>query len=163
MTNNAEVYDIAVSFAGAQRDQVEAIVRACQALGLNVFYDKDKTVEFWGRNFITGMRTVYGATTRYVVPFLSREYLASAYPMDEYQTALVRAIEISADSYLLPILVGPVEVPAELLSPAIGYLRLEDYEPARLAQIIADRVGVTNQPQPKTSGLRPACGSPATP
>lgn len=66
--------------------------------------------------------------------------------MDEYQTALVRAIEISADSYLLPILVGPVEVPAELLSPAIGYLRLEDYEPARLTQIIADRVGVTNRP-----------------
>lgn len=142
MTESVQIYDIAVSFAGAQRALVEPVVRACQALGLRVFYDRDNTVEFWGRNFITGMRAIYGGTkARYVVPFLSKEYLASAYPMDEFNTALRRAIEISADSYLLPVIVGSVEVPAELLSPAIGYLRLEDYPVDQLARTIADRIG----------------------
>jgi hypothetical protein len=53
-----EEFDLAVSFAGAQRAQVEAVVRACQASGLRVFYDADHTVEFWGRNFIYEMRKV---------------------------------------------------------------------------------------------------------
>lgn len=142
MVESVQIYDVAVSFAGTQRPLVEPVVRACQALGVKVFYDEDSTVEFWGRNFIVGMRAIYGgAKARYVVPFLSKEFLASAYPMDEFNTALLRAIEISADSYLLPIVVGSVEVPAGLLSPAIGYLRLEDYTVEQLARIIANRVG----------------------
>ena len=142
MTGGPQIYDVAVSFAGEQRALVEPVVHACQALGLKVFYDKDHTVEFWGRNFIIGMRAIYGGTrARYVAPFLSKEYLASAYPMDEFTTAMRRAIEISADSYLLPIIVGSVQVPPELLNPAIGYLRLEDHTPDGLARIIADRVG----------------------
>lgn len=140
------MYDVAFSFAGAQRSLVVPVVRACQALGLKVFYDKDNTVEFWGRNFITGMRTIYGGTkARYVAPFLSKEYLASAYPMDEFNTAMRRAIEISADSYLLPIIVGSVHVPPELLNPAVGYLRLEDHTPGQLAKIIAERVGAARE------------------
>lgn len=146
MTGSVQIYDIAVSFAGAQRALVEPVVRACQVLGIKTFYDKDNTVEFWGRNFITGMRAIYGGTrARYFVPFLSNEYLASAYPMDEFTTAMRRAIEVSADNYILPIVVGPVEVPAELLNPAIGILRLEDYSTDELARIIADRVCVARE------------------
>jgi hypothetical protein len=146
VTEGPKIYDIAVSFAGAQRTLVEPVVRACQDAGLTVFYDRDNTVEFWGRNFITGMREIYGGTrARYVVPFLSEEYLASAYPMDEFTTAMQRAIEISADSYLLPIIIGSVQVPSELLNPAIAYLRLEDHTPGQLAQIIAARVGAARE------------------
>lgn len=146
MTESTEIYDVAVSFAGAQRALVEPVVRACEALGLNVFYDQDKTVELWGHNFITSMRAIYGGKkARYVAPFLSKEYLASAYPMDEFTTAMRRAIELSADSYLLPIIVESVEVPPELLDPAISYLRLEEYTPDQLAQIIADRVGAARE------------------
>lgn len=65
MTGDGLVYDIAVSFADAQRPVVEPIVRACQGLGLTVFYDKDSTAELWGRNFVYDMRTVYsGARVR---------------------------------------------------------------------------------------------------
>jgi hypothetical protein len=115
---------------------------------VKVFYDKDSTVEFWGRNFISGMRSVYGGErTRYFVPFLSKEYLVSAYPMDEFDTAMVRAIEVGVDSYLLPIVLGPVEVPAHLLSPVIGYFRLEEYSVDQLSRIIADRVGAARERQ----------------
>ncbi|MEO6087700.1 MAG: toll/interleukin-1 receptor domain-containing protein [Umezawaea sp.] len=146
MTEDTQTFDIAVSFAGAQRHLVEPVVRACERLGLRVFYDKDLTVEFWGRNFIYSMREVYGgARARYFVPFFSQEYLASAYPMDEFNTAVVRAIEIAADSYILPIVVGSVEIPATVLSPAIGYLRLEDYTADRLAEVIAKRVGAAHE------------------
>lgn len=45
-------YDIAVSFAGEQRSYVAQTVAACKALGLRVFYDRDKNNEWWGKNFI---------------------------------------------------------------------------------------------------------------
>jgi len=139
-------YDIAVSFAGAQRPVVEPIVRACQSLGLSVFYDKDRTVEFWGRNFVYTMRAIYsGARARYFMPFLSNEYLASDFPMDEFKAATRRAIAVGGDSYMLPIVVGPVEVPAALLSPTIGRLRLEDYSVGELARIIVQRVGTKRE------------------
>jgi hypothetical protein len=121
-------------------------VQACEAQNVEVFYDKNNTVEFWGRNFIYGMREIYGgARARYFVPFLSEEYFASAYPMDEFDAAMRHAIEIDVDSYILPILVGQVSVPAVKLDPAIGYLRVEDHSVEQLAQIIATRVGVARE------------------
>lgn len=146
VTGDGLAYDIAVSFADAQRPVVEPIVRACQDLGLTVFYDRDSTAELWGRNFVYDLRTVYsGARARYFVPFLSEEYLASDYAMDEFNTATRRAIEIGRDGYILPITVGPVDVPAALLSPTIGRLRLEEHPVDELARIIAKRVGTTQE------------------
>jgi len=53
-------YDLAVSFAGEQRDYVVATVRACQAAGLKVFYDKNKNNTWWGgtsfRNSARGLQ-----------------------------------------------------------------------------------------------------------
>ncbi len=61
-------YDLAVSFAGEHRDYVEDTVRACADMGLRVFYDRDMSNEWWGKNFIREQRKVYGSQTRYFVP-----------------------------------------------------------------------------------------------
>ena len=59
-------YDVAVSFSGAQRVQVEKVVRACQRLGVTVFYDRDHIVDFWGQDVITALREIYsGARAQY--------------------------------------------------------------------------------------------------
>ncbi|MFJ6677439.1 hypothetical protein ACIQMJ_40605 [Actinosynnema sp. NPDC091369] len=131
-----------MSFAGAQRSLAERFVRECESLGLVVFYDKNVTAEMWGRNFITEFRRIYGGElTRYVVPFLSVEYFAGAYPMDEFVAAITYAIQRRHDPYLLPITVGDVAVPESLLQSSIGYLRAEDYSMEQLAQITVKRVG----------------------
>ncbi|MET9225417.1 toll/interleukin-1 receptor domain-containing protein [Lentzea sp. NPDC003310] len=141
MTGDHRAYDVAVSFAGAQRDEVEPLVRACQQLGVKVFYDKDKTVEFWGSYLHYDMRDIYGgAQARYFMPFLSREYLASPWPMDEFHAAALHALEIMGGGYILPIMVGDVQVPSRLLSRAIGYLKLENYTTDELAGIVARKV-----------------------
>jgi hypothetical protein len=75
-TQSAEIYDLAVSFAGEQRTYVEQVVRACQRRGLRVFYDRDMNNEWWGKSFIREQRKVYSSRTRFFVPFLSSEYLA---------------------------------------------------------------------------------------
>ncbi|WP_394361005.1 TIR domain-containing protein [Amycolatopsis sp. SB7-3] len=139
MTTLNDNYDIAVSFSGAQRAYVEEVVRECRKLDLKVFYDLDEQVKLWGRNVITELRKIYSSVnTRYVVPFLSREYLAGAYPMDEFRAALIRAID--QEDFILPVLMDDVEVPVEYLSPATIYLRSADYSPGRLASAILERI-----------------------
>ena len=77
-SGQSKTYDLAVSFAGEDRDYVEQTVGACGDLGLRVFYDRDMGNEWWGKNFIREQRKVYGSQARYFVPFISTEYLCKA-------------------------------------------------------------------------------------
>jgi hypothetical protein len=146
---SAVTYDIAVSFAGEQRAYVEQTVTAAKALGLTVFYDRDMTHQWWGRNFVTEQRRVYGQRTLHFVPFISTEYLAGQYPRDESSYAMLAAVR-RGDDYILPVLVGDVAVPEEVLHPHIGYLRAEDVTPEKLAIHMKAKVEYA-----RTHGLRP--------
>ncbi|MET9225420.1 toll/interleukin-1 receptor domain-containing protein [Lentzea sp. NPDC003310] len=149
-----ETYDVAVSFSGAQRELAENYVRACEALGLSVFYDRNVSARMWGRNFITEFRKIYGqGIARYVVPFFSRDYLGGPYPMDEYNAALTWSIELREDAYILPIMVGDVRVPEELLSSATAHLRAEDWSVEELAKITFERVRTTQPAPPPEPGV----------
>lgn len=129
--NNLE-YDLAVSFAGEQREYVRQTVQACKALGLRVFYDKDKNNEWWGKNYIREQRVIYSSRTSFFVPFLSAEYLSKPAPMDEFSAAMVTAVN-KGDGYVLPVLMDGIEVPPDLLHPHIHHLRAEDFTPQELA------------------------------
>ncbi|MFD2470644.1 TIR domain-containing protein [Amycolatopsis silviterrae] len=143
MTDSSGTYDIAVSFSGRQRDYVERVVRACEAQGVTVFYDRDDTVRLWGKNVITELRRVYGGVAvRHVLPFLSEDYIAGAYPMDEFYAALTASVHRGGD-YLLPVVMDDVEIPAELLNPAIIYLCAAEHSPAELAGLIAKKVALS--------------------
>jgi hypothetical protein len=133
MISDQPIYDLAVSFAGEHRDYVEKMVYACRRLGLQVFYDRDMGNDWWGKNFIREQRKVYGSQTRFFVPFLSTEYLAKPIPMDEFSSAMMTAVK-QGDGYVLPVLIGGVQVPPDLLHPHIHYLRSEDYSPDQLAE-----------------------------
>ncbi|MGH3624047.1 MAG: TIR domain-containing protein [Sciscionella sp.] len=135
-----QIYDIAVSFAGEQRKYVAKVVAACKDRDLKIFYDKDIGNEWWGKSFIREQRNVYGSQTRYFVPFISAEYLAKPIPIDEFSAAMMTAVK-QGDGYILPVLVGDVQVPADLLHPHVHYLRTDDYTPEQLADELAKRVG----------------------
>ena len=128
----AEDYDVAVSCAEPQSDYVELVVSAARALELRVFFDKEMTYEWWGKNFLAEGRRVYGRRALHFVPFISAEYLTGPRQRDAFESAMSAAFE-RGDGYILPVLVGAVSVPAEILHPHIGYLRAEEHSPATIA------------------------------
>ena len=136
--NEEKSYDIAVSFAGEDRPYVAAVVDAAKARGLAVFYDADKGNEWWGRSVIREQRRVYGSQTRFFVPFISTAYLAKPFPMDEFEAAMMTAVK-QGDDYVLPIFIGNVEVPPDLLHPQTRYLRAEDHTPDQMADQLAQK------------------------
>jgi hypothetical protein len=139
-----------VSCAERESGYVQSVVSAARARDLRVFYETEMTYEWWGRNFITEGRRIYGRRARYFVPFISAGYLREARPRDAFESAVSAAVA-RRDDYILPVLVGDVRVAPELLDPAIGYLRAEDHSPAELAAKLAQRV---TSPTARTAGAR---------
>ena len=137
--NSEQIYDIAVSFAGEQREYVRTTVTACKARGLRVFFDEDKTNEWWGKNFIQEQRRAYSSQTRFFVPFFSSDYLAKPIPMDEFSSAMMTAVKLGG-GYILPVIIGNADVPPELLHPHIGYLRSEHFTAEQLADELVKKV-----------------------
>ena len=161
MVSQRYEFDVAVSFAGAQRDYVERFVEACDELGMTVFYDRRMTVRLWGRNLIHEFREVYGGErARYVVAFISADYLNGSYPLDELTAAVEQGLH-RRDGYVLPVTMGAVTIPRTLLSPAIGYLSADDLTPVEVAESLRERLGMAGSTAPGSA--RPPAPEPASP
>ncbi|MCX2947047.1 hypothetical protein [Lentzea sp. NEAU-D7] len=127
-----DAYDIAVSFAEEEREYVRRTVTAARALALKVFYEPDMTNAWWGRHYLFEKRKIYGQLALHFVPFISAGYFSRPSPRDDFAHAVVRAVE-RGDRYILPVLVGEVRVPEELLSPHIGVLHADLHTPEEVA------------------------------
>jgi hypothetical protein len=139
MTNQSHEYDLAFSFAGEHRTYVEQTKAACEKLGLRIFYDRDVTNDWWGKNFIREQRKVYGARALYFVPFISDEYFRKPIPSDEFETAIWASVQ-RQDDYIIPVLIGSPAIPADRLPPYTHYLQAEQYSPAQLADEMYKKV-----------------------
>ena len=67
-------WDVALSFAGAQRAYVERVAAALKARGVRCFYDADEQVELWGRHLAEELPRIYAEESAAVVVFVSAEY-----------------------------------------------------------------------------------------
>jgi hypothetical protein len=71
-------WDVALSFAGAQRGYGEQVAGELRAQGVRCFYDADEQVELWGKYLAEELPAIYGeqAVVVVVVVFVSVEYAA---------------------------------------------------------------------------------------
>lgn len=142
LQRDRQTYDVAVSAADGESAYVAEVVSVARNHGLRVFYDKDMTSAWWGKNFLAEGRKIYGQLAWHFVPFISAAYLVETGPRDAFDAAMAAAIE-RGDDYILPVLIGDVRVPPEMLHPQIGYLRAEDYTPAELAEALRVKVSTS--------------------
>jgi hypothetical protein len=138
--SDADAFDLAFSFAGEDREYVEAVKNACVKLGLSVYYDKDRKIDQWGKSFIGEQRKVYsGYKTKHFVPFISEHYFAKPIPTDEFRSALMESTKRS--QYILPVKLDSSKVSAEYLHADTQYLKSSDYTPDQLAGALKYAVG----------------------
>jgi hypothetical protein len=95
-------FDVAVSFAGEDRDFVEVIVSRLKDAGIRVFYDTDYQVAMWGEDLAEYLDQVYRAKARYAIMFISRFYAEKMWTRYERRSALVRALG-QESVYILPV------------------------------------------------------------
>ncbi|MCE6993309.1 toll/interleukin-1 receptor domain-containing protein [Saccharothrix sp. S26] len=119
-------YDVAVSFAEEQRSAVEEVVRAFQERGLTVLHGPEQTHEWWAHKEGGDLPD---ARVRFFIPFVSG--------VDDFTTAALRAVK-AGDEHVLPVLLGDVTVPSDLLHPHVAYVR--GTRPDQLADAVVGRI-----------------------
>ncbi|MDE2717649.1 MAG: TIR domain-containing protein [Chloroflexota bacterium] len=132
-------YQVALSFAGEQRDYVEEVARHLWSRSIAVFYDGFETVANWGRSGAEAFHEPFAQRSAYVVMFISAAYVSKAWPNHERRSALSRMIREQRE-YILPVRFDDSDVPG--LPADTIYLSGHDYTPAQLATMIAQKLGV---------------------
>lgn len=132
-------YDVALSFAGEQREYVEKVARALKGFGVSCFYDSDEIPSLWGRNGIEVLDKTYGEESCAVVMFVSSEYVDKPWCKVERRAALSARMERNKDS-VLQVVFNKVKVPGIPTSEI--YVEAENYVPGELAVLICQTIGV---------------------
>jgi hypothetical protein len=112
-------FDVAVSFAGEDREMVEGIVGRLKSAGISVFYDSDYQADLWGEDLIEFLDEIYRLKARYTIMFISSCYAQKMWTRHERRSALARAME-QRSAYVLPVRLDSTQL--EGLRPTVGYL-----------------------------------------
>jgi TIR domain len=130
-------YDIALSFAGENRPYVEEVADELKAAGVSVFYDKFETANLWGKNLIEHLAEIY-ANSRFVVMFVSKEYVEKAWTTHERRHAQERAL-FAQDEYILPARFDDTAVPG--MTNTVAFQDLRCTTPRQLVELILAKLG----------------------
>lgn len=132
-------YQVALSFAGEQRQYVEEVARILQARGVSVFYDGFERLDLWGKNGAEAFYEAFSQRAAYVVMFISKAYVSKPWPRHERRAAFDRMIQEHRE-YVLPLRFDDTPVPG--LPDSTIYERAEEHTPAQLAAFIAQKLGI---------------------
>lgn len=135
-------YDVALSFADAQRMYVEKVASSLKQLGVSFFYDNDNQVDLWGKNLIKYLSDIYITQSKYCVIFISKEYCEKNWTIFESEAAEERNF-FSHDferyqQYILPVRFDNSKIPG--LQRSWGYIDATKVSPEELAEKIARKV-----------------------
>ena len=132
-------YDVALSFAGENRDVVAEIARGLQGYGVKVFYDEFEKTALWGKDLQEHLVNIYMRWSRHAVIFISAHYASKMWPRHELRSALARAIS-ERKEYLLPVRFDDTVLDGVL--PTTGYLDLRKDTPAEVCIRICEKLGL---------------------
>lgn len=131
-------YDVAISFAGEDRENAQALAEALKSRGLNVFYDQYEKATLWGKNLYTYLSDVYQNKARYCVMFLSQHYAAKLWTNHERESAQARAFSEN-EEYILPIRLDNTVIPG--IPPTVSYLSWPPETAETIAEAIMEKIG----------------------
>lgn len=130
-------YDIALSFAGENRDYVEEVAQTLKVYGVRVFYDKFEEHTLWGKNLIDYLQDIYKNKAKYTVMFISEYYAKKAWTTHERKSMQERAYRES-EEYILPARFDNTEIPG--LYSTVSYIDLNFKTPYEFTKVILQKI-----------------------
>jgi hypothetical protein len=114
-------FDVAISFAGEQRQYAEEIAEILRRHGVSVFCDGFENL--FGYDLYAHLHDVYNIKAQYCILLASEAYTVKAWTNHERQAAQERALREKGAPYILPVRFGNTKIPG--LSANIAYLSIE--------------------------------------
>jgi hypothetical protein len=139
-------YEVAISFAGAQRKLAEQIAEFLRAHSVRVFYDSFVENQLWGEDLPVFFERIYGQQARFCLMIVSEEYVKGQWTNHERQAAIDRLIRERGRNYILPLRCDDSKVPG--LSDRIGYIDLRGRPINDVLSLLLQKLGAV---PPETS------------
>lgn len=143
-------YDIALSFAGEDRDVAEELASVLARHHVRVFYDMNEQASLWGKDLYQHLQQVYRDKADYCIIFVSGHYADKLWTKHELRQAQARAFEESRE-YILPVRLDDTEVPG--INHTVGYVDLRHTTISKLAGLVLDKLGVASWEAEEASEL----------
>jgi hypothetical protein len=137
---NSFEFDVALSFAGEDREYVEHVAELLAAGGIRVFYDRYLRTELWGKDLYEHLDDVYRNRARFCVLFASKHYAQKVWTTHERKSAQARALRQHSE-YVLPARFDDTPIPG--VRPTVGYVDLRGTAPREFAELIVEKVTST--------------------
>lgn len=136
-------YDVALSFAGENRDIVEKFAKLLKSRSVSIFYDNFERSTLWGKDLFQHLQSIYKNQADYCVIFISKHYTQKPWTKHELHQAQSRSFE-SEREYILPIRLDGTEVPG--LNSTVGYIDANSVSLEEIADLLLEKLGRQKPP-----------------
>ena len=85
-------FDVAISFAGTEREYALKLAEMVRSAGFTVFYDDFFPEQLWGKTLTTFFDEIFRKKARFCVMFVSKEYQTRKWTSHEARSAQARAL-----------------------------------------------------------------------
>ncbi|MCO1655510.1 TIR domain-containing protein [Pseudonocardia humida] len=136
-------YDVALSYAGEDREYVEAVAAHLREHDVRVFYDGYEPASLWGKDLYEHLSEVYEHSARFCVMFISEHYAEKVWPNHERKSAQSRALAASQE-YVLPARFDDTSVPGVL--PTVAWQDLRTQTPEQFGDLIIRKLDLPARP-----------------
>lgn len=130
-------YDVALSFAGEDRDHARKLAELLRDNGFSVFYDEYEQATLWGRNLYSHLSDVYQNKARYCIMFISSNYARKLWTKRERESAQARAFRESRE-YILPLRLDDTELPG--IEETVGYVDLRTTSHEEVLRLLTEKL-----------------------
>ncbi|WP_368485829.1 TIR domain-containing protein [Pseudoalteromonas sp. SD03] len=131
--SNSKEFEIALSFAGEDREYVDQVANLLKDSGVKVFYDLFEEANLWGKNLYDYLTEIYMDKALYTIMFISDDYSKKLWTGHERKAMQARAFQENQE-YILPVRFDETPIPGVL--PTTGYIDISKKSPEEFVEII---------------------------
>ena len=144
-------FEIALSFAGEDREYVDQVANLLRGSGVKVFYDMFEEANLWGKNLYDYLTDIYMNKALYTIMFISESYSNKIWTNHERQAMQSRAFQENQE-YILPVRFDETPIPGIL--PTTGYINIANKSPEEFVEIIHRKLVNSGRTVPSESVRR---------
>lgn len=130
-------YQVALSFAGEDREYVSKVATLLKLQEISVFYDEFEEAKLWGKDLYEYLDEIYREKARYCIIFLSKHYAKKLWTTHERKSAQERALKQN-EEYILPARFDDTEIPG--IRSTVKYVDLNNYSPEDFVALVIQKL-----------------------
>lgn len=135
--NEEYEFDVAISFAGEDREYARKLAESLKNQGIAVFFDEFEKEKLWGSNLYDHLSKVYTESAKFCIMIISKSYEQKLWTNFERQNAQARAFRESRE-YILPVRLDNTKIPG--LSETIGYISYPENTVEEIVHLVLSKL-----------------------